>query len=264
MDDAVFIRHEPCPRCLSKDNMGLWSDGHKYCFGCGHYVPAPDTLEALKTRSEKQKEAKTDVIPTSILPCNSTNHIPMAALKWLHKYGITPHEIEHYGLCWNIDTESLVFPFYGKPGEFLFRQERYFGPKKQVPKYVTYGDKRMLPQIRNNLLPASLIFVEDFVSAMKVARVCTVSPLLGSNIPASAIKALYRAFKQVRVWLDLDKASDALREASKCLTVVQDVSTIITQLDPKEYSTEEISRIVLKSLHKFPTNGREPPAKAGV
>jgi twinkle protein len=31
--DSHFIGHEPCPKCLSKDNLARYSDGHGYCFG---------------------------------------------------------------------------------------------------------------------------------------------------------------------------------------------------------------------------------------
>lgn len=43
MDEATtsttseFLTYEPCPQCGSRDNLGRYSDGHGYCFGCGHY-----------------------------------------------------------------------------------------------------------------------------------------------------------------------------------------------------------------------------------
>lgn len=36
-EEATFVRHAPCPSCGSKDNLGIYSDGHGWCFGCGHY-----------------------------------------------------------------------------------------------------------------------------------------------------------------------------------------------------------------------------------
>lgn len=35
--ESSFIRHEPCPSCGSKDNLGRYTDGHAHCFGCGYY-----------------------------------------------------------------------------------------------------------------------------------------------------------------------------------------------------------------------------------
>lgn len=38
--EAAFVRHEPCPKCDSKDNLARYDDGHGYCFGCNSYFPA--------------------------------------------------------------------------------------------------------------------------------------------------------------------------------------------------------------------------------
>lgn len=34
---AEFLRHEPCPKCGSSDNLARYSDGSAHCFGCQHY-----------------------------------------------------------------------------------------------------------------------------------------------------------------------------------------------------------------------------------
>ena len=31
---GTFIKHEPCPRCGSRDNLARYDDGSGYCFGC--------------------------------------------------------------------------------------------------------------------------------------------------------------------------------------------------------------------------------------
>lgn len=41
-EDSVFVRHEPCPSCRSRDNLARYSDGHGYCFGCGYYEHGDD------------------------------------------------------------------------------------------------------------------------------------------------------------------------------------------------------------------------------
>ena len=35
-----FLKHESCPKCGSKDNVGVYKDGHKKCFtpDCKYYV----------------------------------------------------------------------------------------------------------------------------------------------------------------------------------------------------------------------------------
>lgn len=34
---VVFVKHEPCPNCGSRDNLGRYSDGSGYCYGCRSY-----------------------------------------------------------------------------------------------------------------------------------------------------------------------------------------------------------------------------------
>ena len=47
LSDSVCVSHEPCPECGSRDNLGRYSDGHGYCFGCGYYEKA-ETMEAAE------------------------------------------------------------------------------------------------------------------------------------------------------------------------------------------------------------------------
>lgn len=43
---AQFVRHEGCPVCGSKNNVGVWDDGHKHCFsqGCNYFVRGDSPL----------------------------------------------------------------------------------------------------------------------------------------------------------------------------------------------------------------------------
>ena len=50
LTESVCISHEPCPECGSRDNLGRYSDGHGYCFGCGYYEKAEE--EMLQPSSE--------------------------------------------------------------------------------------------------------------------------------------------------------------------------------------------------------------------
>lgn len=243
MQDSYFLNHEPCPRCGSRDNVGVYSDGHKFCFGCRKRWSAPDNLQNLKSKVENNNN-KIHVADT--LDTSSFSYVISAeAAEWLKKYGISDNEILHYGICWNSKTSSLVFPIFNNDTkELLYYQERYFGPPDEnKPKYVTYGSKsQQLGFITNRNFPTSVVLVEDFVSAIKVSRYCTCSPLLGCSIDANGVNWLRETFSRVRVWLDMDKATQALREASKLN--IKDTQIILTQFDPKDYTTQEIVKIL--------------------
>lgn len=245
---STFVGHEPCPRCGSRDNLGVWDDGHKYCFGCRFFIPSPENIEQLKKKAQQLENNKNNdfMLDTS----GFTYRIPSNALSWLTKYGISRQEVEHYGICWNTNTDSLVFPIYNSQKAIIYCQERYFGSDIHHAKYVTHGSKtQQLAQILNRNAPRTVVLVEDFISAIKVGRVCTSSPLLGSTIDPNAVRWVTERFNKVRVWLDLDKATQALHEASKLALAIPNTRVIITVLDPKEYSTQEI----LQKLNEYKT-----------
>lgn len=51
-DGSSLIGKEPCPECGSRDNLGRYSDGHGYCFGCGHYAHSPDAAAPSANREK--------------------------------------------------------------------------------------------------------------------------------------------------------------------------------------------------------------------
>ena len=51
VEESVFIRHEPCPSCGSRDNLGRYSD-HAFCFGCGHFERENNMDEEVKYASD--------------------------------------------------------------------------------------------------------------------------------------------------------------------------------------------------------------------
>lgn len=65
--ESEFVAHEPCPACGSRNNLARYSDGHAYCFGCGHYEFANDeeeermgeaaTVETLSSAENREQKA---------------------------------------------------------------------------------------------------------------------------------------------------------------------------------------------------------------
>lgn len=45
---GIFVRHEPCPKCGSKDNFAVYNDGSGHCFGCQYTVPSQEYIESKK------------------------------------------------------------------------------------------------------------------------------------------------------------------------------------------------------------------------
>lgn len=49
-NESECVGHEPCPECGSDDNLGRYSDGHGYCFGCTYWEPGTGQTEAQRPK----------------------------------------------------------------------------------------------------------------------------------------------------------------------------------------------------------------------
>ncbi len=230
---ANFVKHEPCPKCRSRNNLGAYDDGSKWCFGCGFYLPPNRTV--LNSRKEKEKEALNSDISDIFDDCSSI--IPEKPLKWLKSYGITNEEIQLHGIVYSPKRESLR----------LGIQWRYFGRTELHPKCITFDRTGYSLEVGDN--PDTGIFVEDFISAIKVGRTFTGLPIFGAHVEASRLKWASDRFKRVGIWLDSDKASVAARIVHKGRLLMGDrCFRIWTEQDPKCYTTEKIKEFVNERL----------------
>ena len=63
-------------------------------------------------------------------------------------------------------------------------------------------------------------------------------------MPLKLTETILERFKKVWVWLDRDKAIDAVKMARNLKQKGIDADVIITDKDPKEYSTYDIDLII--------------------
>jgi len=220
-----FIKHMPCSNCGSKDNLAEYVD-HYYCFGCGHWKSKND-ITSIRNRLQSEHAMLSDEININI-----TDNIPIEAMKWLLQYGITKADIDHYHLGWCNDLNILV----------LVNTPNYYQGRSFTTgvKYRSKGKKPLLWYGNGDIL----VCVEDVISAIKVSKAnpdVTVTPLLGSSISLELTQTILERFKTVRVWLDRDKAIDAVKQARSLKEKGIDAEVIVSPNDPKEYSTGEIN-----------------------
>ena len=225
-----FVGHLPCPRCNSKDNMADYTDSY-YCFGCG-YSKVKKDLDSLRSRIEGNKGKETSGIMLETSPI-----LPPIALKWLLSYGLTKQEIDNFS--WNEDRELLVL--YNSESYWIGRN---FNEKVFV-KYLSQGKKPLLFYEKGVIVQTptnkTIVFVEDIVSAVKVSRFATSSPLLGATIPLETIlKCLEHDFDRVLIWMDRDKAKESLKASKQASQILGNVQSVITELDPKCLTDKEI------------------------
>jgi len=228
----TFIRHEPCPNCNSRDNLGVWSDGHKFCFGCGHYeVGEVDVKARLEQQQEKGKPNNASIS----LPYDNSRTLPEVALKWLRQYGLTQKEIfQQNSFSWSESNESLIYSVFDPCGELLMFQSRYFG-EKVGPRFITKGfPEDVFHIIGSN--PNCITCVEDIISAIKVGRHTSCLPLWGSNLSTTRIVRLSRMYPNLNIWLDKDKQQYSIMGRQRAAPFFNRARSIISELDPKVYN----------------------------
>ena len=224
---SQFIKLGPCPHCGSRDNRAEYTNGF-WCFGCSKYESKDDTKSIRQRVFNKDisKNINNDIIST-------TQEIPMKAMQWLLKYNITLDEIKRYGIKWEPIRKLLVLIERKN-----YWQGRNFGFGKI--KYMSSGNKPLTIYGKGD----KLLVVEDVLSAIKIATLrqegyCA-TPLLGSSMSKQAEQQLLKRYENISVWLDRDKAKNAIRIRNRLRSLGISSRAIITPLDPKEYNRTEI------------------------
>lgn len=192
--------------------------------------------DTFYTSATSEYEAKVSDV---VLPSDVTNELPLQAQIWLMKYKIVQQEVLQYGICWSPRYQRLIFPVR-QEGRLVYWSGRTFRNYSAVnPKWLNVKSSKahVCFNVGHRDSPY-IILVEDILSALVVIRdtgYCAIA-LLGSHLNDSVIKLLLSEGKQVRVWLDLDKRCESLRFSKRLNVLGIKARSIITPLDPKEYT----------------------------
>lgn len=236
-----FVRHDACPKCGSRDNLGVYKDGHQWCFGCGYYKSGYQRISDRIETGQLSRIQEFSNGSCSSIPSDSDRNIGVESLRWIKQYGITNEEIEKNHILWSESKEQLIFPIYGGEGELLSWQARNFKEGSKL-KYFTSGRIDEVLHILSHEESDKIVVVEDMISAIKVSRHGTSMPLFGSHISPSRLNRLRLSFNGLVVWLDRDKAKEAYKASSRASLMGFKTKVIVTDKDPKELSDLEIER----------------------
>lgn len=243
--EVAFESHHPCPSCGSRDNLGRWTDGHYFCFGCKHYIPGENDLPSVKRRLAPAATA--GAVPP--LPEDVSTYIPEVPYRWL-KLCLTDEEILKNRIGWSQEREAVVLPVFDKDGLLLMWQSRYFGPNKGYPKYLTKGYKGDILHILGEFPSDRVVVVEDLISAVVVGRWENAMPLWGSTIHLKTLRQLARYYGQLAIWLDANKLSTAVKARGPARLLFQKVQVINTVDDPKYLNPDQLKKYLEKPLDK--------------
>lgn len=246
---SQFLRHESCPKCCSADNLARYDDGHGWCFGCNYH-------EYGKTLIIPQNEPKVQTYSGNNLqlpPDDATSSLGLSSLQWLAKYGIMSSESKDF--LWSEEKQWLIYPIYSARAlrehnekVLVAWQARNFHPVRFKPRYISRGPIGNCFYIIGPDTGETLYLVEDMISAVKVGRQYSAFCLFGSQIRLQMLTSLLARFKQIGVWLDMDKAQESLKTCSRASQLgFKRVFSILTPKDPKEYTNDEIKAIVTEN-----------------
>lgn len=225
-----------CPSCAKlgkdkhSDNLILYSDGGEHCFSCGYHKGHSKGKPKPPPEDSKNRQVS--------LPYDLTTNIPPKALSWLAKYYITWQDIINNNILWSESLKLLVFPLDNS------WQGRYFGSDPKHTKWYSIGDLDNIINLHGTInTNSTIILVEDIISAIRVSKQMPAITLFSSNIPAKKLNLLKLYNNPVCWWLDKDKQKEAASQALHAASLGLSVKLIVTDLDPKCYSDEEIKNI---------------------
>lgn len=237
---SKFLHNGPCDRCGSRNNLATYDDGSQWCWGC-HFYSAPIGISLNSVRDRLVGNIKSSS-PATQLPRDSSPHIPGAPLEWIKKYGLTNDEIREAGFLYSEEKQQLIYPVYDADGVCIFWQGRTFDPK-QERKYDTKGNQKDVLVLLGT--GDTCVVVEDVVSAIKVARHTTATPLFGSHIDLQTVLRLCKRYKSLTIWLDPDKIKEAVKFSHKYGPYFKDgCRAVMSDKDPKDHSDSEIQNAV--------------------
>jgi hypothetical protein len=186
-----------------------------------------------------------------------------------------------WGILWSRTYQQLIFPYYDyeRPRVLVCVQARNFSETAKSKYYnqgsvsrvatiyscKAKGNRGQEEGIHNNHLAldrsrnsagtvvdklpdrdnSRLVITEDCISSIRVSEVCDAMPALGTSVPLhkiTHIKSL--GYSDVTVWLDSDKWREARDIAEKFKLVGLSANTVLSDLDPKKYTTKQIQEFL--------------------
>lgn len=180
------------------------------------------------------------------LPKDFTNVIPNAGVVWLTSYGVTQDEARSFNFGYSPSLERLILPVYDASDNLVYWQGRNLSTDTTRYKYQSVQAPKSHVWFEVNKDSRTTVIVEDILSALAVARGgYSAIALLGSYVNDVLVTHLNAKGGRVRVWLDSNKRRESCNYSKRLRSLgLQASSILLADLDPKEYSPEDVKRFV--------------------
>lgn len=255
-----FVKHGPCPKCGSRDNVAWYSNGTGYCFGCRAFLLDNEgrreaVLRHVSTLARNEEIGNGHGVGTGLhnnevsvrpVPHDVTTLYPQNIVAWLKMYDLTPADASKHNVVWSQYREQLVFQFFGSSrSDLLLWQARNF--RKGVEHKHRFYTEGASNEVVAAYYPSkeeragTAVVVEDCISAIKMAKSGYVGvPVLGSGMSDTKLRRLTQQYSDLVFWLDEDKFTQATDMARKGRLLGAKTCVVYTEDDPKCFEVKVI------------------------
>ena len=261
LGDGERSDHQVCPKCgggnSHERSMLIWVNGGCITFKCyrvkcGWSGKLGDTGVRVKV-PHKAKQSFSDLVITTP---------PPLMYEYLEeRFLLTYHELVTCGIMWEAEQERILIPINGLPtcGEQIL--EGYLArayPALQshnsaIPKAVAHfkvdAPTCLMHPYRHT--GDTLVLLEDYWSAMRVARHTQACALSGTSLGDRAIGAMLAAgVKHLVFVLDADARQKARKLVAANRLLFQSVRAVLLfGRDPKDMSEDELMSTVIEEIN---------------
>lgn len=263
--DTSVSHTEPCPKCLSPDNVKVYRDGHAKCYsgGCDYWRPPTDSVGNVTKLERKPREpdviASVQIKPLSIGAYLRNDSRKLAA-DTFKKFGI--YKGEFHG------EECLVHPIYDQRGDLAYQKIRL--PGKQF-KFIPVQEAPPKPwqcqlqgmSVYGEKYDKSCTIVVGEMDMLTLAQVIPqggafFSVVAGDDMAVKNIQANYLAldrFQTIRLWFDNDESGQKIIEPVAQLFSVGKVKLckVPEFKDPSEVLMQGDSNQIVEAYWAAPT-----------
>lgn len=189
-DESFLIRKESCPKCGSRDNLGVYSDGHKFCFGqgCGHYEKGEGEETHSTTPRHPRVHMSIPLIDGEFKPLAKRSLTQVTCERWRYQVGNdegTPVQVANYVdpasgqiVAQKLRTAAKDFRWTGAPkGAPLFGQHLWRDKGKML--VVTEGeiDAMTVSQVQEHKWP--VVSIQNGAGSARKSLAAQLEWLLG-------------------------------------------------------------------------------------
>ena len=242
--DAEFLGHQSCPKCGSSDALGVYSDGHGFCFSCQTHFKEVDNVEATAKVVSYNRPAEMYGQPMAM----PERRISLDTVK---KYGVTVETVPN-----GHEAFKHHYPYYDNGGKFIGTKARRVSDKS----FSTSGN------MKDNTLFGQQLFKNEgrFVTVVEgELDALAAFEMLGSKFPVVSVSkgaaGAVKDFKQNLGWLEgfenvviaFDNDTAGREAADKCaqilspnkarivnMTMFKDASDYLTNNKIRDFTNE--------------------------